>query len=82
MGLAFMTRTRTRAYPYLLPVRVQKPVTFPSNEKCDRCDGLCDGLCYGRRLSQEEGVTEVWLFGMDSFEECPLTEMSEVTTKV
>ena len=26
------------------------------------CDGICDGVCDG-----------VWLFGKDSFEECPLT---------
>ena len=26
-------------------------------------DGVCDGVCDG-----------VWLFGKDSFEECPLTE--------
>ena len=41
------------------------------------CDGVCGGMCDGwrlsRRLSQAEGVTEVWLFGKDSFEECPLT---------
>ena len=41
---------------------------------CDRvCGGVCDGVCDGRRLSQAEGVTEVWLFGKDSFKECPLT---------
>ena len=28
------------------------------------CDGICDGVCDG-----------VWLFGKDSFEECPLTIM-------
>ena len=28
------------------------------------CDGICDGVC-----------DRVWLFGKDSFEECPLTEM-------
>ena len=26
------------------------------------CDGVCNGVCDG-----------VWLFGKDSFEECPLT---------
>ena len=32
------------------------------NGRCDgrRCDGVCDG---------------VWVFGKDSFEECPLTPM-------
>ena len=39
-------------------------------------DRVCDGVCDGRRLSQAEGVTEVWLFGEDSFKECPLTAMS------
>ena len=28
----------------------------------DVTDGVCDGVCDG-----------VWLFGKDSFEECPLT---------
>ena len=35
------------------------------------CDGVCDRVC--------DGVCDgVWLFGKDSFEECPLTtpEMS------
>ena len=39
-------------------------------------DGVCDGVCDGRRLSQAEGVTEVWVFGKDSFEECPMTIMT------
>ena len=30
----------------------------------DVTDGVCDGVCDG-----------VWLFGKDSFEECPLTFM-------
>ena len=34
---------------------------------------VMDRVCDGWRLSQAEGVTEVWLFGEDSFEECPLT---------
>ena len=36
-------------------------------------DGVCDGQRLSRILSQAEGVMEVWLFGEDSFEECPLT---------
>ena len=45
---------------------------------CDRvCGGVCDRVCDGCRLSQRvsqaEGVTEVWLFEKDSFKECPLT---------
>ena len=28
-------------------------------------DGVCDGVCDG-----------VWLFGKDSFEECPLTDLA------
>ena len=31
-------------------------------------DGVCDGVCDG-----------VWLFGKDSFEECPLTPSSSNT---
>ena len=31
------------------------------------CNGRCDGVCDG-----------VWLFGKDSFEECPLTESDHV----
>ena len=30
------------------------------------CDGVCDRVC-----------DRVWLFGKDSFEECPLTPMSQ-----
>ena len=36
-------------------------------------DRVCDGQRLSQRLSQAEGVTEVWLFGEDSFKECPLT---------
>ena len=36
-------------------------------------DGVCDRQRLSQRLSQAEGVTEVWLFGEDSFKECPLT---------
>ena len=44
--------------------------TVWGNVKCtdrveDVTDGVCDGVCDG-----------VWLFGKDSFKECPLTEMS------
>ena len=41
---------------------------------CSRLRAACC-TCQGTvtRLSQVEGVTEVWLFGKDSFEECPLT---------
>ena len=42
-------------------------------------DGVCDRVCDGQRLSQAEGVMEVWLFGEDSFKECPLTQSSMVT---
>ena len=38
-------------------------------------NGVCDGRRLSQRLSQAEGVTEVWLFWKDSFEECPLTPM-------
>ena len=38
-------------------------------------DGVCDGQRLSQRLSRAEGVTEVWLFGEDSFEECPLTDL-------
>ena len=31
-------------------------------------DGVCDGVCDG-----------VWLFGKDSFEECPLTVLKSLT---
>ena len=31
----------------------------------DVMDGVCDGVCDG-----------VWFFGKDSFEECPLTDMT------
>ena len=33
----------------------------------DVTDGVCDGVCDG-----------VWLFGKDSFEECPLTRSSQI----
>ena len=33
-------------------------------------DGVCDGVCDG-----------VWLFGTDSFEECPLTLMTSLSSQ-
>ena len=30
MGMAFMTHTSTCAYPYLLPIQIKKPMTFPN----------------------------------------------------
>ena len=36
----------------------------------DVTDGVCDGVCDG-----------VWLFGKDSFEECPLTRANVLVKK-